>query len=138
MPGRVVQRPSPPNPFAATEAEASRAPGQCEMHAAIAIGDITLDLRAGLPADQGDAFGAAGDRTVSGDRRVHPGFFVPSELERIVDDLDAHQTGVRTGAPFGLEPRAGAAILAVDCLPRLGWWCGRRWRRGSGASRQDG
>ena len=41
-----------------------------EMQPAIAVGDITLDLRPGLPAHQRDALRATGDRPIGRDRRI--------------------------------------------------------------------
>ena len=58
---------------------------------------------------------------------------IPAVLERVADHLEPHQPRMRTGAAVGLEPRAGAAILAVDRLRWLGRRRGRlgRWRRGT-------
>ena len=81
-----------------------------EVQATIAVSDVRFDLRPGLPPHQGDPLSAARDCAVRGDRPIHEGLAVPTELERAVDHLHSDQAGVGAGAIAGLETRAGAAV----------------------------
>src|ERR1700690_4055175 len=97
------------------------------MQAAVAVGNVTFDLRTRLPAEQRDSFGAAGHRAVRRNRSIDVGVGIPAELEAVVDHVEMHQAGMWASTAGGLKPSAGAAILAIDRRRWRGGRCG--WRR---------